>query len=167
MARKDHHQTTQLLIYNLPLRSMDLFGAIATKLMDTEYVPIQEVWCTAWNDNKKASMQQTSISEYLALEKVNRVPFTHALQSWTFLDIPRRSCIEEHKCPNQLNWTLNGLYPASYLVQSLSNVRLSPFGNRASHCPDISQQASGHVDDVSIMQTSEGEEEGSFTQRRQ
>ena len=45
--------------------------------------------------------------------------------SWIYLDITWRSCVRECKCANQLNWTLNRLYPASYLVQSLCNVWLS------------------------------------------
>lgn len=49
---------------------------------------------------------------------------------------------------NQLTWTLTGLYPASSLAQSPCNVRLSPCMNRGGHCPETSQWASGHVEDV-------------------
>lgn len=64
--------------------------------------------------------------------------------------ITRKSCMWEHKCPNQLNWTLNRLYPASSLVQSPCNVWLSPCENKAGNCPENSQRASRCVDDVSI-----------------
>lgn len=57
----------------------------------------------------------------------------------------------ENKCPNQLDQTLNRLYPASSLVQSPCNVRLSPCVHRTDHCPENSQWASGQDDNVSIM----------------
>lgn len=42
------------------------------------------------------------------------------------------------------------IYPASSLVQSLFN--WAPYVNRAGHCLENSQWASGRVDDISIMQ---------------
>lgn len=65
----------------------------------------------------------------------------------------------ERKCPNQLDQILNGLYLAS------------PCVNRASNCPENSQQASRHVEtflshdwcETQRIQTSVGEKEGSFT----
>lgn len=51
-------------------------------------------------------------------------------------DVTRRACMRRRKCPSQLAWTLNWLYPASSQVQSLFNVRLSPCLNRAAHCHD-------------------------------
>lgn len=40
---------------------------------------------------------------------------------------------------NQLNWTLNGFYPARSLVQSLCNIQLSV--NSAGHCSANTQEA--------------------------
>lgn len=51
-------------------------------------------------------------------------------------DVTRRACMRQRKCPSQLAWTLNWLYPASSQVQSLFNVWLSPCLNRAAHCHD-------------------------------
>lgn len=51
-------------------------------------------------------------------------------------DVTRRACMCQCKCPNQLAWTLNWLYPASSQVQSLFNVWLSPCLNRGGHCQD-------------------------------
>lgn len=42
----------------------------------------------------------------------------------------------ELECPNQSDRTLNGLYPASSLVRSLCNVRLSPCVNTAVNSPE-------------------------------
>ena len=49
----------------------------------------------------------------------------------------------ERKCPNQSDQTLNGLDPASSLVQSPCNVRLRPCVNTAVNSPENSQRASG------------------------
>lgn len=51
----------------------------------------------------------------------------------------------ECKCPDQLDRTLNRLFPASSLAQSPCNVRMSSCVNRAGQCPENSQQASGRV----------------------
>ena len=76
---------------------------------------------------------------------------THALQPWSYTNITQKSSVWECKCPNQLDQTLNRLYPASSLVQSPCNVWLSPCVNTAAHFLENSQQAGGHVDEVSIM----------------
>ncbi len=39
-----------------------------------------------------------------------------------------------------------------HILQSLSNVQLSPCVNTTGHCHQSSQQAGGRVNDVSIMQ---------------
>lgn len=69
--------------------------------------------------------------------KVFKVIYWHALQLWTYLDITRRRHVWEHRCLNQMNRTLNRLFPASYLVSSHS-VQLSP-------CLKNSQQMSGQT----------------------
>lgn len=53
--------------------------------------------------------------------------------------------MREHKCPNRLDQTINGLYSASSLVQGLCNIRLRTCVNRAGNCPENSQPASGRV----------------------
>lgn len=83
----------------------------------------------------------------------SQVSFTHALQPWTYLDITRRGCIRECKYPNQLDKTLNRLYPASSLVQSLYNdwahVWIEKVTARRFH--------SGCVVDVAIMQLTQNQ----------
>lgn len=91
--------------------------------------PDSSVWITFQNDNPEAHPLQYP-SNSVSKATVTRQP-------WTYLDI--RSCMWEHKCPNQLDQTFNRFVPASSLVQSLCNVRLSPCVNRAGHCPENSQ----------------------------
>lgn len=53
--------------------------------------------------------------------------------------------------PKSVDWTLKRLYPASSLLQSPCNVRLSWFVNQAGHFPENSQWVNGIVDDISIL----------------
>lgn len=46
-------------------------------------------------------------------------PF-HTFQTLNYLDISRRGCMWEHKCPNQLPLTLSSLYPASCYFMRLT-----------------------------------------------
>lgn len=62
-------------------------------------------------------------------------------------DINQRSCVSEHKCPNQLAQTLNWLYPPAPSYEACNN-QLSPCVDRTGHCPENWQRASGRVDDV-------------------
>ena len=57
--------------------------------------------------------QGASISPRRPTSKFDsEVPFTYALQPWLYLDITQWSCMWDHRCLNQLGWTLNRLYPA-------------------------------------------------------
>lgn len=49
----------------------------------------------------------------------------HALESWTFLDITQRNCMQECKCSSQSGWMLYG--------------RFQPCVSRADDCPENSQ----------------------------
>ena len=53
----------------------------------------------------------------------------------------------------QISWPRHytDVYPASSMVQSPSNARLSPCVNGAGNCLDNSQQSCGHVDDTPCL----------------
>ena len=101
------------------------------------------------------------IISWLTLSKVffkSESAFTHVLQPWTYLDITRRSCMLQHKCPNHLdrNITQTLLY----------NVWLGTCVNREFrriHSERVGMLMTFPCDwyKTGRKQTSKGEEEGS------
>lgn len=99
--------------------------------VSSHLVNISQIFTFLWLFSGSPTTPEEKLSlAALTMMRVNRSPFHRSAPNLKFCNIYQLSCMCERKCPN--HW--HKLKPASSLVLSLHNMKLSPCANRGGHC---------------------------------